>query len=125
MSQWQGLNRRRFPRVNYPCLVVIQGKEDNDKLILLTHTENIGIGGVCVLLKQNLKMFSAVEMEIDLLDMGNHIKCQGMVVWNIRRKLDDSNKPVLFDVGVEFENLDKKDQDRIDEVLMRLEKKGK
>ena len=32
MGKWEGLNRRKFPRVNYPCLVVIrksgQGGED-------------------------------------------------------------------------------------------------
>jgi len=50
MTYWEGLNRRKFPRANYPCLVVIrEGKEKN---IILTHTENIGIGGVCIALKK-------------------------------------------------------------------------
>jgi len=80
MSKWDGLNRRKFPRVIYPCLVVIANQDKGEKDVILTHTENIGIGGVCVILKQDLKMFSSVELELDLLDLENHIKCKGKVV---------------------------------------------
>ena len=74
MSKWDGLNRRRFPRVIYPCLVVIQSNEGGAKDIILTHTENVGIGGVCLILRQDIKMFTIVDLELDLLDLGNHIK---------------------------------------------------
>ena len=49
MARWDGLNRRKFPRVIYPCLVVIQNGKVDDRDVILTHTENIGIGGVCVI----------------------------------------------------------------------------
>ena len=73
MSKWDGLDRRRFPRVNYPCLVVIEGETEER---ILAHTENVGIGGVCVILKQDVKLFTSVEVELDLLDMKEHIKCK-------------------------------------------------
>ena len=40
--------------------------------------------------EKSLRMFSPVEVELDLLDLGEHIKCSGKVVWNIQRRGDDS-----------------------------------
>lgn len=119
MGRWDGLNRRKFPRVNYPCLVVIRGSGETDD-VLLTHTENIGIGGVCLILKKDIKMFSEVDLELDLLDLGEHIKCKGKVVWNVQRKSDEEKKPLFYDIGVEFEDIDKEEKKRLDEIVERL-----
>ena len=118
---WDGLNRRKFPRVNYPCLVIVANK-DGEKESLLTHTENIGIGGICVILKQNLAMFAKVTMEIDLLDLKDHIRCLGKVVWNVRRKNEEDRKPLYYDIGIEFDNMNEKDQKRLEEVIGNLVK---
>ena len=56
MGKWDGLDRRKFPRVNYPCLVVLRNNDSMEKEDLLTHTENVGMGGICVTLKKNLKI---------------------------------------------------------------------
>ena len=119
-TEWSGRNRRKFPRASYPCLVVIrnQGKDNND--IILTHTENIGIGGVCFTLKQSMKMFSQVDLELDLLDMENHIKCRGKVVWNIQRGVSSPKKPLFFDVGVEFVGISDDEKKRLERVVERL-----
>ena len=53
MATWDGLDRRKFPRISYPCLVVVR-KDEDDKEVFLTHTENLGVGGVCVILKKGL-----------------------------------------------------------------------
>ncbi len=119
MSKWDGLNRRQFPRVNYPCLLVIKDQE-NQENTLLTHTENVGLGGVCVILKRNIKMFSAVGIELDLLDLGDHIKCQGKVVWSVRRKMDAEKKPLFYDIGVEFDDLSPKEKDRLAAIVVKL-----
>lgn len=122
MAKWDGLNRRKFPRVIYPCLVVIQDQSGDPKDTILTHTENVGIGGVCVILKQDIKIFSWVDIELDLLDLGNHIKCKGKVVWNVQRKGDANNKPLFYDIGIEFEDLDEKEQQRLEGIVRRLVK---
>ena len=41
---WNGINRRKFPRANYQCTIVIK-KRLNAKTIS-TQTENIGAGGI-------------------------------------------------------------------------------
>lgn len=119
MGRWEGLDRRKFPRVSYPCLVTI--RDENDKQnTLLTHTDNIGIGGVCVIVKQNIKIFTPVDIELDLMDMGNHIKCKGKVVWNVRRKADDSQKPLFYDLGIEFNQLTDEQLKQVEDVLKKL-----
>ena len=121
MSGWDGLNRRKFPRANYPCLIIIRHNHSVPEA-MLTHTENIGIGGVCVILKRSLKLFTPVELELDLLDLGNHIKCKGRVVWNIQRKGEERKKPLFYDLGIEFQDIDKKEQQRLLEIVTRLAK---
>ncbi len=121
MVSWDGLNRRKFPRVLYPCLVVVR-TSPNQHDAILSHTENLGHGGLCLIMRKELKLFSPVEIELDLLDMGEHIKCQGKVVWSIRRKESEPAKPLFYDVGVEFVNLSDKDRVRIEQVILRLSK---
>jgi len=124
MSPWDGLNRRKFPRVNYPCLVIVSQEQDKQSVIL-THTENVGVGGVCVILKKNLKLFSPTEIELDLLDMGDHIKCAGKVVWSVRRKSGEKKKPLFYDIGIEFVDIPEADLKRVTNVVEKLVKQGK
>jgi len=123
MSAWDGLNRRKFPRVNFPCLVILKNMQ-NEAEALLTHTENIGIGGICVILKRQVKIFTPVEVELDLLDANNHIKCSGKIVWCVRRKSDEGKKPLFYDVGIEFADLKQDDHSRVEITVSNLEKKG-
>ena len=124
MGQWEGLNRRKFPRVNYPCLVVIRNNSDRDEKsnVILTHTDNVGVGGVCVVLKQNVKIFSEVELELDLLDLGDHICCKGKVVWNVQREKEAEEKPLFYDIGIEFVDLVEADRSRLAAIVNRLVK---
>ncbi len=124
MNNWGGQNRRKFPRVNYPCLITVR-QEKNNPEVILTHTENIAIGGVCVIINRNLPAYSPVELEIDLLDMGNHLRCTGKIVWAFQRKADERRKPSFFEIGIEFQGLDSVDQRRLDEVIRRLIKQSK
>ncbi len=119
MSAWDGINRRKFPRVMYPCLVTIR-HDKGEKEVFLTHTENIGIGGICVILKNNIKMFAPVEVELDMLDLNEHIVCRGRVVWAVRRKDFEQEKPSFYDIGIEFVDLPPEQYERIDAIVKRL-----
>ena len=121
MNSWSGLERRKFPRVNYPCLITLRHQGER-KEVILTHTENIGIGGIGVVIKRKVQLFSPVELELDLLDTSNHIKCKGKVVWVIHRKSTEQTKPLFYDVGVEFSNISFAEQRRLNEIVDRLGK---
>ncbi|MFZ5800848.1 MAG: PilZ domain-containing protein [Candidatus Omnitrophota bacterium] len=119
MSAWDGIDRRKFPRANYPCLLIIR-RDNAAPEAMLTHTENIGIGGVGIISKRELKLFDKVELELDLLDMQPHIKCDGKIVWSVRRKDTEEVKPSYFDIGIEFVNINDKDRKRIEFIVNRL-----
>ncbi len=119
MTAWDGMNRRKFPRVMYPCLVTIR-HEKGEQQVILTHTENIGIGGICVILKNSIKMFAPVGVEMDMLDMDEHIVCEGRIVWSVRRKDFEQEKPSYYDIGIEFVNLLDENQKRIEAIVKKL-----
>ncbi len=120
---WEGMDRRKFPRVMYPCMIKVLSA-DGAQLPLLTHTENIGQGGLCFILKQEIRLFTPVELEVDLLDSNEHIKAKGKVVWIVRRKSIEKVKPMFYDIGVEFTDLAKHDRAYLADVLQRLVAKG-
>lgn len=120
---WQGLDRRNFPRVIYPCMVKIKANDGHIDATL-THTENIGGGGICFIVKKDIKLFTEVELEIDLLDAKDHLMAKGKVVWAVRRKAVEEHKPMFYDIGIEFVGLGQTDKSRLREVLEGMIKKG-
>jgi Tfp pilus assembly protein PilZ len=99
-------------------------REQGEKETILTHTENLGIGGICVILKKSYKLFSPVLVEIDLLDMLEHMHCDGRIVWSVRRKAGDDKHPQFYDTGIEFTNLAERDLARIEEIVKKMVRKG-
>ena len=120
---WDGLNRRKFPRIVYPCLVKVKSQE-KENAAFLTHTENISSGGICVIIRQEIKLFTHVEVEIDLLDETEHVFSEGRVVWMVRRKESEKHKPLFYDIGIEFENLKEKEKARLEVSISQCIQKG-
>jgi Tfp pilus assembly protein PilZ len=86
----------------------------------LTHTENVGVGGVGIIVKKEIKLFTDVEIEIDLLDVDDHVKAMGKVVWVVRRKGVEEVKPMFYDIGIEFSNMSGKDKEHLKETIDRI-----
>jgi Tfp pilus assembly protein PilZ len=120
---WGGEDRRQFARVMYPCMVKIISS-DQSKTEMLTHTENIGQGGLCIIIKKEIKLFTPVAMEVDLLDMSDHIHPKGKVVWSVRRKSEEEVKPLFYSIGIEFTQMSKTDHDHLQRNLQQLIKNG-
>ncbi|MBP7055968.1 MAG: PilZ domain-containing protein [Candidatus Omnitrophica bacterium] len=115
---WNGINRRKFPRANYKCLIVIK-KKATPKTIS-TQTENIGAGGICVIIKDDLGLFQGVDIELFLDDGKGPIKCGGTIVWVVK-KADAKHKGVhLYDTGVEFVDIRPEDRERASEVVEKI-----
>ena len=111
---WEGINRREFPRVNYPCKVIIMGS--GPKEVISTHTENIGTGGICVVLSKELPKFSPVRVILYLKDSQGPLECNGRIVWSFKTAVD-------FDTGIEFMEVNSVGQNRIEKIVQEcLEK---
>ncbi|MBI4309107.1 MAG: PilZ domain-containing protein [Candidatus Omnitrophica bacterium] len=117
------MNRRKFPRLVYPCLVKVSSKDQTPD-VFLTHTENIGVGGICVIVKKEIKLFSSVDIEIDLIDEVDHIVASGRVIWMVKRKAIEPFKPSFYDTGIEFENLNDKHKPKLDAAINKFIRKG-
>ena len=103
---WAGLDQRAFPRVSTQCDIAVG---DHLQGLIKTKTQNLGAGGVCVILNRQVEKLSRVHLRLTLEDSITPIECDGRIVWMVRSKELVSGR-VSFDVGVEFLNL--KDEDR-------------
>jgi len=98
---WKEQERRRYTRAVIPCRIEVSSPHQP----LISHTENIGEGGVRVFLEEKLKLLSIVDLRI-FLEKQSPIKCKGKVVWIAERLNPVDHKPLLFDTGIEFTEMD-------------------
>jgi hypothetical protein len=105
---WEGINRRKFPRANYPCKVIILSSRLKETFS--THTENIGIGGICVVISRALPKFLPVRIILYLKDGEGPLECSGRIVWSIKTEVD-------FDTGIEFLDIRETDITRIEKII--------
>lgn len=115
---WNGINRRRFPRAYYTCLITIK-KRLTSKTIS-THTENIGAGGICVLLKEDLGLFQGVDVELFVSETNPPIKCGGTIVWVVKKSDPKQKGAYFFDTGIEFIDIRPEDREKISEVVEEI-----
>ena len=110
MMMWEGINQRKFPRVNYKCLIRISKGDEEE--VIDTLTENIGAGGICVSLDRGFELFESVALEVYLKDQGKPISCGGTIVWVVKRHPANKWEKSSYDTGIEF--VDISDEDRAD-----------
>ena len=110
---WQGIDQRRFPRAQYKCMVNLCPPGGTSAISAMT--ENIGLGGVCLLLEKGLDIFAPVEIEMTLDDGKGPLQVKGTIVWVVQRRVFRKNSS--FDTGVEFAELSPEDKARIEAVL--------
>jgi len=112
---WNTFDKRKFPRIPVKCEVVFEEKNTNPQVV--TETENIGEGGVCVILKDSIAPFSKVNIKLKLDETGiNTIECAGKVVWCIRSEVLFQDN-ACFDTGVEFLDIKPKDKELIQQFI--------
>jgi c-di-GMP-binding flagellar brake protein YcgR len=122
---WNGINRRKFPRASYKCLITIKKRLTANTIS--TQTENIGAGGICVLVKEDLGLFQGVDLELHLDDGHPPVKCGGTIVWVVKKVEPKQKGGVVYDTGVEFIDIRPEDRERItvivEEILARQRRK--
>lgn len=109
---WDGKERRRFVRDDFPCKIIVYTPKQH---VLVVHTENISCGGVKVILEEKLPISSVVGLELYL---GRQIiSCKGRVVWVVENVDPVAKVSLLFDTGIEFYEIDEKDETMIKNII--------
>ena len=120
-SLWDGFNKRKFPRLHLPCEVAIQpvGKQKS----YTASTEDVGMGGVSVMLPEPLERFDRCKISLELKDGEPPVRCTGRSVWVIPSQDRKSSKK-NFDTGLEFLDLDELARKRLRAFIAPLSKKS-
>ena len=119
---WEGINQRKFPRVNYKCLIRVAKGEREE--VIETHTENVGAGGICVILEKDFELFENVSLKVFLEDSENPIFCNGTIVWVVKRHPTTQAETLKYDTGIEFRDIAEEDKARISRLVESLLKSG-
>ena len=107
---WDGFNKRKFPRIDLRCEVILRDRPQGR--ILQGRTENVGAGGICVMLEELLERFSLVTLRLELDPHLPWVESLGKVVWIVPSQEVASGKK-SYDTGVEFVNMDPGHQELI------------
>ena len=122
---WNGINRRKFPRASYKCLIAIRKRLTSK--VISTMTENIGAGGICVVIKEDLGLFQGVDLELYINDSHPPIKCGGTVVWVVKKSSPKQKGVYLYDTGIEFIDIRPEDREKlfllVEEILKKERRK--
>ncbi|OGW87111.1 MAG: hypothetical protein A3C35_06960 [Omnitrophica bacterium RIFCSPHIGHO2_02_FULL_46_11] len=110
---WEGLNQRAFPRVTTQCDLIIHDRIGGT---IKAKTQNLGLGGLCVLLDRSLEKLSQVHLRLALTKANPPVECDGRIVWMVRTKEPVASRPT-FDIGIEFLNLKLGDKDQISSFI--------
>ncbi len=107
--------RRKYPRANFPCKVFV----GSPIRLLTSHVENIGGGGMKVILEERLKPFTIVGLEM-FVEKEKPIKCKGKVIW-VKEKVNPlEREPVSFETGIKFVEISECDREYIEKLVDRL-----
>ena len=119
---WDGFNKRKFPRIDLRCEVILRDRPQGR--ILQGRTENVGAGGICLILEELLERFSLVTLRLELDTHLPWLESLGKVVWIVPSQEVTSGKKA-YDTGIEFVNMDPGHQELIRSyVESRAGKKG-
>ncbi len=103
--KWNGSEKRRFIRAEYPCKIILVTPSEHT---IITHTENIGAGGVRVVIDEKLDILSTLLIELYITAVP--LVARGRVVWVVDTPVEAIDETERYDTGIEFYEI--KDQDR-------------
>lgn len=113
---WNGTDKRRFVRANFPCKIIIYTL--GEEYTVVAHTENIGTGGVRVIIGERLDISSQVGLELFL--GGAQIICKGRIVWVIERSGSSNIEANIWDTGIEFREISERDRKTVDSFVKTI-----
>ncbi len=109
--------KRKFPRADMICKISTVYAERT--LVFEAHTENVGEGGIRVILPQRLNVPTVVELDLFLSEKEAPLRCKGEVVWANEIK-PEGVKPRLYDTGIKFTEIIDQNKGSIRQLVRSL-----
>lgn len=111
---WESLDQRRFPRINIPCDIEI--RDPKNAFHYSTVTQNIGAGGVCVILPKELPRSTLVYIKLYVPGRDVPVECSGKVCWRVESKIMPRQLS-QFDTGLEFLDIQAHDREYVRDLV--------
>lgn len=121
---WHGTDRRKFLRADYPCMITLR-KNVAPAQAVLTHTQDISIGGLQALIGKKIEVTTEVDLEIDLKDTLPNMVVKGIVSRVKEVSSGQEGKPPRYVIGIRFSELSAENRARIQHVVDHLSGKGR
>ncbi|MBU1894264.1 MAG: PilZ domain-containing protein [Candidatus Omnitrophica bacterium] len=92
---------------------MISVKRNNKNCKVEAFTENIGQGGICVVLDEDFGLFGQVKLEVFLGTDKRSILCDGTIVWVVKRYPVSRSESIKYDTGIEFSGMSDENRNSI------------
>ena len=115
MDEANGMDRRRFPRANFPCRLMLNVSGQP----LVTHTENISEGGVRVVADRRVEAYKEADLEI-FIGNSRLIAGKGKIAWVRERQNPLEGQAFMFDVGIVFTQISDEDRQYLRNLVETL-----
>ena len=79
-------------------------------------TKNISAGGLCLVVYEKLNVGEKMQIEMELPSK-KVIKAEGKVVWISEYEISGREEETIYDIGVEFVKISKKERDEINKFV--------
>lgn len=113
---WNASERRKFVRVTFSCEVSVRTFQN---LIFPTYTEDISASGLRIAISEALKPNTLITLTIYGIKKEPLI-CQGRIIWVGVRKNDSLQRRLLFDTGIEFQQILSEDFEKLKEFISSI-----
>ena len=107
--------RRKFLRALFPCKIKISSQGH----LLISHTENISIGGIRIMTHENLRYIQRVGIELSI-SKDKKIECEGRIAWVTEKLSPLDGEPVMFDTGIEFVDLSEDNKKQLEAMINKI-----
>lgn len=114
-SDWKYQERRKFPRVKFPCKVVV----DYSLKPIFVHTENLSEGGMRAVLPEHIPEKVIVNIEL-IFESKKTIQCSAKVTWIQPKPASANSADFVYDTGFQFMDLKEEDQKYLEGMLKKV-----
>ena len=113
------VERRRFPRLNVSVdieysILKKESLHGNESI-----TKNISAGGICLIVYEDVKVGSLLDLKINISEINYSINVKGKVIWSSSFSIGSDQRD-RYDLGIEFTDINETDRQKISQYVFKL-----